>query len=197
MGTNWSNTGTENCAWNNQDDAFRTTDDQFQDDLQRWLCCFCMEPPPSIYKSSCPWIVIGRSAGQGERESLLGQQSTPLSQLSASNLKSKLSFPPTCLFFGFWVVSSWTPIFGNKVISQCGFDLHFSNFNEDEHLFIHWATVFVCLFVFLKSCLFHLHINELLTRKNLSMFLLFHYLFSIYLMPLMFSISYSASFFCV
>ena len=69
------------------------------------------------------------------------------------------------------------------------------NFNEDEHLFIHWATVFV--FFFFKSCLFRLHINELLIRKNLSMFLSLHYLFSVYLMPLMVSISSSTSFFCV
>ena len=31
-----------NCTWNNQDDADQTTDDQFQDDCQSWLCRFCI-----------------------------------------------------------------------------------------------------------------------------------------------------------
>ena len=38
-------------------EADQTTDDQCQDDCQRWLCCFCMQPPLSIYKSSWPLIV--------------------------------------------------------------------------------------------------------------------------------------------
>ena len=31
-----------NCTYNNQDDAGQTTDDQCEDDCQRWLCGFCM-----------------------------------------------------------------------------------------------------------------------------------------------------------
>ena len=38
----------------------RPSHDQFQDDCQSWLCCFCMEPPPSVYKSSYPLLLVGR-----------------------------------------------------------------------------------------------------------------------------------------
>ena len=40
VGHNWA---TE-LSWteNNQDDAGQTADDQFEDDCERWLCCFCM-----------------------------------------------------------------------------------------------------------------------------------------------------------
>ena len=34
----------------------RPPHDQFQDDCQSWLCCFCTEPPPSACKSS--WLLI-------------------------------------------------------------------------------------------------------------------------------------------
>ena len=30
-----------NCTWSHQDDSGQTTIDQFEDDCQRWLCCFC------------------------------------------------------------------------------------------------------------------------------------------------------------
>ena len=46
-----------NCAEDNQDDTGQTTDDQLEDDCQSGLCWFCMLPPPSDYKSSCPPIV--------------------------------------------------------------------------------------------------------------------------------------------
>ena len=36
-------------SYNDQDEADQTTDDQSQ-----WLCCFCMQPPPSFRKSSYP-----------------------------------------------------------------------------------------------------------------------------------------------
>ena len=39
-----------NCTENNQHDAAQTTNDQFQDDCQSWLCFFCMKSPPSPNK---------------------------------------------------------------------------------------------------------------------------------------------------
>ena len=67
-----------NCPWNNQDDSGQTIHDQFGDDCQSSLCCFCMQPRPSVYKSSCPLIV---SWG----ESAFGQMSilphTPLTSI--------------------------------------------------------------------------------------------------------------------
>ena len=32
---------------NDQHDRGQTTDDQFEDDCQSWLCCFCMQPSPA------------------------------------------------------------------------------------------------------------------------------------------------------
>ena len=60
MGTNW--------PWNWRVTVLKTIKmmvirpwhDQFQDACQSWLCCFCMWPPLSAYKSSCPLIVSGR-----------------------------------------------------------------------------------------------------------------------------------------
>ena len=54
-----------NCPQNNQDDADQTTDDQFQDDCQSWLCCSARSPHPARaplklpFKSSCPWSARG------------------------------------------------------------------------------------------------------------------------------------------
>ena len=93
-----------NCTENNQDDASQTTDDQFQDDGQSWLCCFCTEPPPLSIKALAPLI----ASGWGSR---------PLDRLPFSQLRplvagiwneANLLFHQPGLFTGFWAASSWT-----------------------------------------------------------------------------------------
>ena len=76
-----------NCSQNNQDDVGQTTSDPFQHDCQSWLCCFCMWPPPSVYKSSCPPIVGG---GSGESRPL--DRDLPSPAFLAS-LKNKANCP--------------------------------------------------------------------------------------------------------
>ena len=57
----------------------RQLHDQFQDDGQSWLCCFCTEPPPSDCKSSCPLTVS--EGGQ------LLDRSPPFPRMPASKIK--------------------------------------------------------------------------------------------------------------
>ena len=102
---NWPQEMETNWSWNwrltvlNVGDAGQTTDDQFQDDCQNWSCYFCMEPPPSTYKSSFPLIV---SVGQ-----TTSGQASALPPLAAS-IQNKANFPfhQPGLFNSFWAVSS-------------------------------------------------------------------------------------------
>ena len=110
-GNKWTLELMINCTWNNQDDAGQTTDDWFQDDYQRWLCCFCMQPyhPHSVYKSSCPtgcrWWGWGELAF-GEMSAL------PLAQLTASEIKQTfLSTNMACLLaFRQWAARPTTSL---------------------------------------------------------------------------------------
>ena len=73
--------------------------DQFEDDCQSCQCCFCMEPPPSVYKSSMRWLSAG--CGSGGTGGLWTGCGHPK--------KSKIPFHQPGLFTGFWAVSSQTP----------------------------------------------------------------------------------------
>ena len=83
---------------------FRAPHDQFQGDGQSWLCCFCMWPPPSAYKTSCPMIV--RAGGSQPLDRRLP------SPHPVANIQNKANFPfhQPCLFIGFWAVSRQTPL---------------------------------------------------------------------------------------
>ena len=68
---------------------------------RNWLCCFCMWPPPSVYKSSCP---TGCQSGE---VSLWTDVHPPPTVASIWN---KANFPfQSVLFIGFWVTNSWIP----------------------------------------------------------------------------------------
>ena len=81
--------------------------DQFQDDCQNWLCCFCMEPPPAVYKNSCPLVVSGWEGSQPS------DRSAPphlLLRLPFAGIQNKANFPlhQPCTFTDFWVACSQT-----------------------------------------------------------------------------------------
>ena len=69
-----------------QNEAGQTTNDQVQDVCQSWLCCVCMKSPPSVYKSSCPLVVMG---WQGESQPL--DRSLP--PLPIAGIQNKANFP--------------------------------------------------------------------------------------------------------
>ena len=83
-------------AENNQDDTGQTTDDKLQDDCQSRLCCFCMEPPLSVYKSSCPLIITGGSWPLGRR---LPDSPLLTSKIKQTSLSTRLA---TLLAFEWW-----------------------------------------------------------------------------------------------
>ena len=92
-----------NCTWNNQDDASQTTDDQFQDDCQSWLCCFCIYSP-HLWKFLPPDCL-------GAGRSTFGQ--TPAHpSVPVPSIQNKANFPfhQPGLFNGIWVSSSQSPL---------------------------------------------------------------------------------------
>ena len=89
-----------NCTWNNQEDFGQTIHDQFGDDCQSWLCCFCMQPPPSVYKSSCPLIVSCGESAFGQMSIVLTPPSPPFVVYSRS----------VWLFVTPWTVACQTPL---------------------------------------------------------------------------------------
>ena len=91
-------TGT-NSSWNWRSTVLKTvkvmlirsSHDQLQDQSQSWLCCFCMEPPPSTFaplkapfKSSCPLTDNGELAFRSP---------FPNPQAPPRMLHSKINFP--------------------------------------------------------------------------------------------------------
>ena len=104
MGTNWPWNWRLTILKTIKMTLIRPLHDQFQDDCQSWLCCFCMELPRSVYKSPYPLIVSG---GWGELNLVTGVHPLPPHRrLPASKRKQ------TCLSIAFWVVSSQTLNFG-------------------------------------------------------------------------------------
>ena len=97
-----------NCPWNNQDDSGQTIHDQFGDDCQSSLCCFCMQPRPSVYKSSCPLVVMGEQGWQGESQPL--DRSLPPLPIAGIQNKANFPFHQPGLFIGFWGASSHPPL---------------------------------------------------------------------------------------
>ena len=68
---------------------------------------FCMKPPPSVYKSSCPPTVSRGSQRLNRQQYLL---------TLGTSLQNKANFPfhQPCLLTSFWDASSWTPILDNS-----------------------------------------------------------------------------------
>ena len=109
MGTNW--------PWNWRVTVLKTIKmmvirpwhDQFQDACQSWLCCFCMWPPLSAYKSSCPLIVSG---GGGSWSLDMKSASPPTAAMpTVAHLQNKANFlfhQPRLLSIGFRAASSQT-----------------------------------------------------------------------------------------
>ena len=89
-----------------QDDTGQTTDDQFQEDYQNWLCCFCLEPPPSAYrkKALVPWLSVQGWGWRWERTGLWTGSLPNPSPLPASKIKQLFLFPPTWPLH--WLLSS-------------------------------------------------------------------------------------------
>ena len=84
-----------------QNEAGQTTNDQVQDVCQSWLWCVCMKSPPSVYKSSCPLVVMG---WQGESQPL--DRSLPPLPIAGIQNKANFPFHEPGLFTGFWGASS-------------------------------------------------------------------------------------------
>ena len=95
-----------NRTLNDQDDTGQTTDDQFQEDYQNWLCCFCLEPPPSAYKkkSSCSLIVSAEAGVEVGGHWPLDRQPTKPLPIARIQNKAAFPFPPTWPLH--WLLSS-------------------------------------------------------------------------------------------
>ena len=74
--------------------------DLFQGGCQSWLCCFCRQPPPSVYKSSCSLIVrVGSGElafGQEPSSTSKIKQTLPSANLPLYWLLSSKQSDPTC-----------------------------------------------------------------------------------------------------
>ena len=81
-----------NCTLNSQDDTGQNAEDQFQEDCQNWLCCFCLEPPPSAYKKS-PWSLIVSAGVGGERGGNWPLDRHPTKPLPIVRIQNKATFP--------------------------------------------------------------------------------------------------------
>ena len=94
-----------NWTENNQDDTGQTTNDQFEDDCQRWLPFLrvASPSPDSVYKSSYSLLL-----GVGSWPLDICSTSPPVASIWN---KANVSFHQPGLLTGFWVVSSQTPHF--------------------------------------------------------------------------------------
>ena len=98
-----------NCTQNNQDDARKTSDDQFEDDLEMTVLFLHVartlppNPPALAIKAlnPCLW-------GRGVQSQSLDR--CPPHSPSVASIWNKANFPfhQPGLFIGFWVVSRWT-----------------------------------------------------------------------------------------
>lgn len=127
----------------------------------------------------CHWRV-GRSGGEGICPWTTVLPTTPVVSLQDKNQIFLLTNLSLFLAFEGWsagpllLTTNW--YYSVVLIFTFLILMKMSTFSYIEQQYL------VSLFVF-KHCLFNLRINELLIRKNLSMFLPFHCLFSMYLMP--------------
>ena len=83
----------------------RPPHDQFQGDCQSWLCCFCKEPPRSVYKSSC-MLIVGVGWGNWPLDRSLSPLPSPPPPLPAFEIKQTFLSPALPLY---WLLSGEEP----------------------------------------------------------------------------------------
>ena len=71
-----------------------------EEDCQHWRGCFCLEPPPSVYKGSCP--VVARAGRQPLDRDQLSFHQLPASEIKQTFLSFNLAW---LLAFEQWAAS--------------------------------------------------------------------------------------------